>query len=140
MRLSRMSGKLQTVVLFLKKEKVTMPIPASYRSISMSAYNGNLMKSLMACRLIAAVFKCGVISRTQMEGVRDNSAADALIYTLTPISNALKIPLGKSCQIPLESRPSMLRYNIEKAFNSNPKILVPIMQQRQMPSYLVNWT
>jgi hypothetical protein len=113
----------------------------SHRPISMSACIGKIMESLTARRLSAATFRCGVISRTQMEGIQDNSATDALIYTLIPMSNALKIPPGKGRQIPPRLWPSLLTRDIEGAFNNtNPKTLVQIMQQRQMPSYLVNWT
>jgi hypothetical protein len=97
----------------------------------MSACIGKVMESLTARRLSAAAFRCGAMSRTQMGGIQDNSATDVLIYTL--MSNALKIPPG--------SRPSVLTHDIEGAFNNtNPKILVQIMEQRQMPSCLVNWT
>jgi hypothetical protein len=107
----------------------------------MSACISKVMESLTAQRLSAAAFRCGAMSRMQMGGIQDNLVTDALIYTLTPMSNVLKIPPGKARQIPPGSRPSILTHGIEEAFNNtNPKILVQIMQQRQMPSYLVKVT
>jgi hypothetical protein len=94
----------------------------------MSACIGKIMESR---RLGVAAFRCGAMLRIQMGGTEHNSVTDALIYTLIPMSNALKIPPGKGRKIPPGSRPSLLTHDIEKAFNNtNPKILVQIMQQR----------
>jgi hypothetical protein len=99
------------------------------------------MESLTARRRSIAAFRCGPMSRIQMGRTRHNSATDVLIYTLAPMSNAPTIPLGKGRKIPPGSRPSLLTQNIEGAFNNtNPKVLAQIMQQCQMPSYLVKWT
>jgi hypothetical protein len=65
------------------------------------------MESLTAWRLVVAAFRCGAMSRIQMGGTEHNSATNALIYTLTPVSNALKIP-RKGRQIPPEPRLSLL--------------------------------
>jgi hypothetical protein len=56
----------------------------------MSACIGKGMEFLTVRRLSAAAFKYGAISRTQMGGIQDNSATDALVYSM---NNALKILL-----------------------------------------------
>jgi hypothetical protein len=133
--------KASNCVVIPKEEKSDCTVLTSYRPISMSACIGKIMESLTAWRLDVAAFRCGAMSRIQMGGTEHNSATDALIYTLTPMNNVLKIPPGKDRRIPPGSWPSLLTHDIEGAFNNtNPKILVQIMQQRQMPSYLVKWT
>jgi hypothetical protein len=118
--------KASNYVVIPKEGGNDYTVLASYRPISMSACIGKVMESLTAPRLSAVAFRCSAMSRMKMGGIQDNSATDSLIYTLTPMSNALKIPPGKGRQIPPGSQPSLLT--------------VQIMEQRQMPSYLVNWT
>jgi ribonuclease HI len=67
------------------------------------------------------------------------SAIDALLAILTPISSDLAIPTtGKLTHPP---RPSLLAHDIEGAFNNtNPSLLLQVMQQQNMPQYLLAWT
>jgi hypothetical protein len=67
------------------------------------------------------------------------SAIDALLAILTPISSDLTIPTTGKLTYP--PRPSPLVHDIEGAFNNtNPSLLLQVIQQWNMPQYLLIWT
>jgi hypothetical protein len=63
---------------------------------------------------------------------------DALLNVLSPISADFSIPKNPSKQ---RYRPMLLAHDIEGTFNNtNPSLLLQVMQQRGMPAYLCLWT
>jgi hypothetical protein len=63
---------------------------------------------------------------------------DALLKVLSPISADLSFHKAKAKQ---PYRPALLAHDIEGTFNNtNPALLLQVMQQRGMPSYLCEWT
>jgi hypothetical protein len=66
------------------------------------------------------------------------SAVDALLKMLSPISADLSFNKTSGKQ---PYRPALLAYDIEGTFNNtNPTLLLQVMQQRGMPAYLCTWT
>jgi hypothetical protein len=66
------------------------------------------------------------------------SAIDTLLKILSPISADLSFQKASGKQ---PYHPALLAHNIEGAFNNtNPALLLQVMQQRGMPSYLCAWT
>jgi hypothetical protein len=92
----------------------------------------------MVQRVTKAAEGCGAIVDTQMGGRKNYSAVDALINISTPMSLSLrdKYPNQKSKHRRTLPRPSLLTHDIDDAFNNtDPKVLIQIMEQRRLPSY-----
>jgi hypothetical protein len=66
------------------------------------------------------------------------STIDTLLKVLSPISTDLSFQKTKGKQ---PYRPTLLTHDIEGAFNNtNPALLLQVMQQCGLPSYLCEWT
>jgi hypothetical protein len=80
---------------------------------------------------------------TQMGGRKNYSAVDALINISTPMGRSLrrdKYPNPKSNQNRTIPSPSLLTHDIDSAFNNtDPEVLIQIMEQRRLPSYMTLW-
>jgi len=91
----------------------------------------------VAKRLSLAAFMCGATHPSQMGAQQENSAIDALLRTISPITTSIS-KRKTTNQNP--TRPAVLTLDIEGAFNQvHLSTLLEIMSQRQMPSYLTNW-
>jgi hypothetical protein len=82
--------------------------------------------------------------KVRMGGRKDYSAVDALINISTPMSQSLrrreKFTNQKSKNRKTLPRPSLLIHDIDGAFNNTgPEVLIQIMEQRQLPSYMTLW-
>jgi hypothetical protein len=80
---------------------------------------------------------------TQMGGRKNYSAVDALINISNPMSQSLrrdKYPNPKSKYRRTLPRPSLLTHDIDGAFNNtDPEVLIQVMEQRRLPSYMALW-
>jgi hypothetical protein len=94
----------------------------------------------VANRVAQAAAQRLAISPTQMGARSHYSAIDALLTILSPISADLSFT-KRQPKRKLAYRPALLAHDIEGTFNNtNPALLLQVMQQRGMPSYLCEWT
>jgi hypothetical protein len=95
--------------------------PSFYHQISLLPCFGKVFESIMCKRIENATLRCGAISTSQLGGIQQHFAIDALIVITTPMSLALRRPLKgrktKTCP-----KPTLAPHDIEGAFNdTNPK-------------------
>jgi ribonuclease HI len=113
----------------------------SYRPISLLSCLGKIIEKIAATRISNAGKICGAISRCQFGNKDSHSASDVLLRTLTHLSPHLLSCIQMKCSYNNLKRPSLAAHDILGAFNNTkPDILVQIMVQRGMPTYLINWT
>jgi hypothetical protein len=79
-----------------------------------------------------------------MGGRKNYSAVGALINISTPMSQSPrrrdKYPNPKSKHRRTLPRQSLLTHDIDGAFNNtDPEVLIQIMEQRRLPSYMILW-
>ena len=87
-----------------------------------------------------AAQRCAATSNTQMGAQQHNSAIDALLHTIDPIIKHISAT-AEGTRNKKPPRPTLLAHDIDGAFNNtNPRLLLQVMKQRQMPTYLTNWT
>ena len=92
----------------------------------------------MAKRLTHAALRCGATHPSQMGAQLENSAADALLHTITLISKA--ISMKKTSKTKPVPPVVVLTYDIEGAFNQgHPVTLREVMHLRRLPIYLTDW-
>jgi ribonuclease HI len=133
------SWKHATCVVIHKKGGKPPDEPGSYRPISLQSCLGKLQESITASRIANCAIRCGAISHTQMGGQQYNSANDAMIALLDHIGPSLYQPKQPN-KYPRKYS-SILTHDIKGAFNNtHPKLLCQIMEQRNMPYYLTQWT
>jgi len=83
---------------------------------------------------------CGATNPSQMGAQSDNSAIDVLLRTITPIAGAISIGENSTKTVSASLRLAVLTHDIEGAFNQvHPTTLCEVMQQRCMPTYLIEW-
>ena len=130
--------KVANCVVVPKPGKSSYTLPKSYRPISLQSCFGKLLESIVAKRLAHAALRCGGTHPSQMGAQPENSAVDALLWTITPIAAAIsKKKTTKKSYVP---RPAVLTHDIEGAFNQvHPSTLQEVMHQRRMPTYLTDW-
>jgi hypothetical protein len=132
--------KVANCVVVPKQGKETYQDPKSYRPTSLLSCFGKVLEFLMAQRVTKAAKECEAVVDTQMDGRKNYSAVDALINISTPMSQPLrrrdKHPNPKSKHRRTLPRPSLLTHDIDGAFNNtDPEVLIQIMEQRRLPSY-----
>jgi hypothetical protein len=131
--------KTANCVVIPKSGKANYKSPSSYRLISHLSCFGKVFESIICKRIENAALRCGAISRSQLGGIQQNSVIDALIVITTPMSLALRRPL-KGRKAKTRPKPTLATHDIEGAFNNtNPKVLEQIMEQRKMPTYIIQW-
>jgi len=129
--------KTANCVVIPKPGKKSYSNPKSYRPISLLSCFGKLLESIVAKRLAQTARMCGATHPSQMGAQPENSAVDALLRTITPIANSIS---KKKTTNQTPTRPAVLTLDIEGAFNQvHPPTLLQVMQQRRMPSYLIEW-
>jgi hypothetical protein len=112
--------------------------PKAYRPISLLPCISKIYEWIAANRIAHSAAQCLAISPTQMGARSHYSAVHALLQVLSPISANVSFQKTKGKQ---PYRPALLAHDIEGAFNNtNPALLLQVMQQRGMPSYLCEWT
>jgi ribonuclease HI len=113
-------------------------IPKAYKPISLLPCISKIYERIAANRIAQSAAQCLAISPTQMGARSHYSAVDALLKILSPISTDLTFHRSKGKQ---PYHPALLAHDIEGAFNNtNPALLLQVMQQHGMPSYLCEWT
>jgi hypothetical protein len=80
-------------VVIPKSGKANYKSPSSYHPISLLSCFGKVFESIMCKRIENAALRRGAISRSQLGGIQQNSAIDALIVLTTPMSLGLRRPL-----------------------------------------------
>jgi hypothetical protein len=134
------SWKLARCVVIPKPGKPLYTTPKAYRPISLLPCISKIYERIAANRIAQSAAECLAISPTQMGARSHYSAIDALLKILSPISADLSFT-QKQAKGRQPHRPALLAHNIEGAFNNtNPALLLQIMQQRGMPPYLCEWT
>jgi hypothetical protein len=98
----------------------------------------------MAQCVTKAAEECGTIVDTQMGRRKNYSAVDPLINISTSMSQSLrrrnKRQNPKTKYSKTLPRPSLLTHGIDGAFNNtDPEVLIQIMEQRRLPSYMILW-
>ena len=130
--------KVANCVVIPKPGKSSYTVPKSYRPISLQSCFGKLLESIVGKRLTHAALRCGATHPSQMGAQPENSAVDALLRTITPISKA--ISMKKTSKTKPVPRPTVLTHDIEGAFNQvHPVTLREVMHQRRLPTYLTDW-
>jgi hypothetical protein len=132
------SWKLAQCVVIPKPGKPSYMTPKAYRPISLLPCISKIYERIAANRIAQSAAQRLAISPTQMGARSHYSAVDALLKILSPISADLSFHKAKGTQ---PYCPALLAHDIEGAFNNtNPALLLQVMQQRGMPSYLCEWT
>ena len=92
----------------------------------------------MAKRLTHAALRCSATHPSQMGAQLENSAADALLHTITLISKA--ISMKKTWKTKPFPPVAVLTHDIEGAFKQGqPVTLREVMHLRRLPTYLTDW-
>jgi hypothetical protein len=134
------SWKIARCVVIPKSGKPSYTTPKAYRTISLLPCISKIYERIAANRIAQSAAQCLAISPNQMGTRSHYSAIDALLKILSPISADLSFK-KKQPKRKLPYRPALLAHNIEGAFNNtNPALLLQVMQQRGMPPYLCEWT
>ena len=132
--------KTANCVIIPKPGKTTYSLPKLYRLISLQSCFGKLLEAIVGKRLTHTAMMCGATHPSQMGGQPNNSAVDALLRTITPITNAISVKVKPTSAMKAAQRPAVLTYDIEGAFNQvHPATLQQVMSQRRMPIYLIRW-
>jgi hypothetical protein len=117
-----------------KQEKSSYNTAKSYRPISLLSCLGKIIEKIAEAGKI-----CGAISSFQFGNKDNHLANDVLIRTLSQLTPFLISSPTTSYKN--TKRPSLAAHDILGAFNNTiPYILLQIMTQRRMPTYLINWT
>jgi len=109
--------KVANCVVIPKPGKTRYTEPKSYRPISLQSCFGKLLEAIVAKRLSQAALRCGATQPSQMGAQPENSAVDALVRTLTPISEAISKKKTSTTAMNAALRPAVLTLDIEGAFN-----------------------
>jgi hypothetical protein len=124
-----------------KQGKSSYKTAKSYRPISLLSCLGETIEKIAATRILNAGKICGAISRFQFGNKDSHSASDVLLQTLTHLLPHLLSQIQMNCSYYNLKRPLLTAHDILGAFNNtNPDILVQIIVQQGMPTYLINWT
>jgi hypothetical protein len=141
------SWKIAQCIVIPKPGKPSYTTPKAYRPISLLPCISKIYERIAANRIAQSAGQCLAISPNQIGARSHYSAIDALLKILSPISADLsfsrKQTTGRQPYRPLGRPycPALLAHDIEGAFNNtNPALLLQVMQQRGMPSYLCEWT
>jgi hypothetical protein len=111
----------------------------SYQPISLLSYLGKIIEKIDATRIAGAGKICGAFSSFQFGNKDNHSANDVLIRTLSHLTPFLISSPNTSYRY--ITRLSLAAHDILRAFNNTiPYILLQMMTQRRMPTYLINWT
>jgi hypothetical protein len=134
------SWKIARCVVIPKPRKPSYTTPKAYRPISLLPCISKIYERIVANRIAQSAAQCLAISPNQIGARAHYSTIDALLKILSPISADLSFK-KKQPKRKLPYHPALLAHDIEGAFNNtNPALLLQVMQQRGMPSYLCEWT
>jgi hypothetical protein len=134
------SWKIAQCVVIPKLGKPSYITPNAYQPMSLLLCISEIYEWIAANRIAQSVAQCLAISSTQMGARSHYSTIDALVTILSPISTDLSFkkrqPKGQHAYYPI-----LLTHDIEGTFNNtNPALLLQVIQQCGMPSYLCEWT
>jgi hypothetical protein len=124
-------------VIIPKQGKSSYNTTKSCRPISLLSCQGKIIEKIAATQIAEARKICGAISSFQLGNNDNHSANDVLIRTLLQLIPFLI--LYPTTSYKNTKQPSLAAHDILRAFNNTILyILLQIMTQRRMPTYLIN--